>query len=65
MSDPKKNYGIVIVPSGKDDATFVSHLDPDANQRPRLSLSCHGDRADANMVFKAKKTVLLKAAKRK
>ena len=60
MSEPEKNYGMVIVPSGKDAATFVSHLDPNANQRPRLSLSCHGDRADANLVFKSTKVELKK-----
>ncbi len=41
------------MPTGKDSASFVSHLDPDANQRPRLSMSCHGDRTDSSHVFKA------------
>ena len=34
-------------PNDEDQASFVSFLDPDANERPRLSLSCHGDKSDA------------------
>ena len=29
-------------------------------KRPRLSLSCHGDKSDANLVFKAVKATLQK-----
>ncbi len=53
VSNPETNFGIVFVPTGKDAASFVSYLDPDANQRPRLSMSCHGDRTDSSHVFKA------------
>jgi hypothetical protein len=53
MSEPKSNYGMVLIPQGKDAATLVSHLDPQSEERPRLSLSCHGDKSDANLVFKA------------
>merc|ERR1711871_321600 len=44
ITSPEHNYGIMIMPTGFDGVGFVSYLDPDANQRPRLSLSCHGDR---------------------
>ena len=55
VSDSKTNFGIVVLPSGSDAASFVNFMDPDAEQRPRLSMSCHGDRADATAVFKEKK----------
>ena len=47
VSSPDTNYGITIIPTGTDGVGFVSYLDPDANQRPRLSLSCHGDQIDS------------------
>ena len=34
-------------PNDEDQASFGGFLDPDANERPRLSLSCHGDKSDA------------------
>jgi hypothetical protein len=43
ITSPEQNYGVMIMPTGYDGVGFVSYLDPDANQRPRLSLSCHGD----------------------
>ena len=60
VSDPAKNFGMVFMPTGKDSASFISHLDPDANQRPRLTMSCHGDRTDSSHVFKATKAFLHK-----
>ena len=60
MTEPKSNYGMVLIPQGKDAATLVSHLDPQSEERPRLSLSCHGDKSDANLVFKAVKATLQK-----
>jgi hypothetical protein len=43
-------------PNDEDQASFVSFLDPDANERPRLSLSCHGDQTEAyEVVFKEKR----------
>ena len=59
ISDPSSNHGVVFIPTGKDAASFISHLDPDANQRPRLSMSCHGDRTDSAHVFKATSTKLV------
>ena len=47
MTSSEHNYGIMIMPTGFDGVGFVSYLDPDANQRPRLSLSCHGDKFDS------------------
>ena len=63
ISDPKSNFGLMVLPSGSDAASFVSFMDPDAEQRPRLSMSCHGDRADAALVFKEKKVALSKKNK--
>jgi hypothetical protein len=64
VSNPAGNFGMVFMPTGKDTASFISHLDPDANQRPRLTLSCHGDRTDSSHVFKATKAYLSKGVVR-
>ena len=61
VTKPESNFGMVFMPTGKDTASFISHLDPDANQRPRLTLSCHGDRTDSSHVFKATKAYLEKS----
>eukprot|EP00942_MAST-04A_sp_MAST-4A-sp1_P011226 g11226.t1 len=49
VTNPKENFGMMFFPppNDEDQASFVSFLDPDANERPRLSLSCHGDKSDA------------------
>jgi hypothetical protein len=65
ISQPKSNFGMVLMPPAKDPATFVSSTDPDAEQRPRLSMSCHGDRADATQVFKATSVKITKVKKSK
>ena len=55
VSSPKENFGMMFFPppNEQDQASFVSFLDPDANERPRLSLSCHGDKSEAyEAVFK-------------
>ena len=65
VTTPKTNYGLVFFPPGSDTIGFVSQLDPDANERPRLSLSCHGDKVDYDHVFKEKKGSLRRVAKRK
>merc|ERR1712072_1101594 len=65
ITQPKSNFGMVLMPPAKDPATFVSSTDPDAEQRPRLSMSCHGDRADATQVFKATSVKITKVKKSK
>lgn len=63
VTDPKKaNFGVTILGQSRDLVTFASHLQSDSNMRPRLSLSCHGDRVPAELVFKEQK-VDLKANK--
>ena len=62
VTNPKSNFGVMFFPPGSDNIGFVSQLDPDANERPRLSLSCHGDRVDYDYVFKEKKGSLRRAA---
>ena len=54
----KHNFGIVIEGQSRDFATFATHLDKDSNKRPRLSLSCHGDRVASEAVFKESKVEL-------
>jgi hypothetical protein len=59
VTDPAKhNFGIVIEGQSRDFATFATHLDKDSNKRPRLSLSCHGDRVASEAVFKESKVEL-------
>jgi len=58
VTNPKENFGMMFFPppNDEDQASFVSFLDPDANERPRLSLSCHGDQTEAyEVVFKEKR----------
>ena len=62
VTNPKSNFGVMFFPPGSDNIGFVSQLDPDANERPRLSLSCHGDRVDYDHVFKEKKSSLRRVA---
>ena len=62
VTNPKSNFGVMFFPPGSDNIGFVSQLDPDANERPRLSLSCHGDRVDYDHVFKEKKGSLRRVA---
>ena len=57
------NFGITILGQSRDIVTFASHLNADANMRPRLSLSCHGDRVPAELVFKEKKVTLVPKTK--
>jgi ribosomal 50S subunit-recycling heat shock protein len=55
VTDPKKaNFGITIRGQSRNLVSIASHLHTDANMRPRLSLSCHGDRVAAEAVFKEK-----------
>merc|ERR1711871_1789039 len=60
-----------IMPTGFDGVGFVSYLDPDANQRPRLSLSCHGDNFDTThsasnkFVFRETRSKLVSERKKK
>merc|ERR1711934_1119234 len=54
----KHNFGIVIEGQSRDFATFATHLDKDSDKRPRLSLSCHGDRVASEAVFKESKVEL-------
>lgn len=63
VTNPKENFGMMLFPPGGDNVGFVSQLDPDANERPRLSLSCHGDKVDYDHVFKEKKGSLRHVAK--
>jgi hypothetical protein len=46
ITSPETNYGLTFIPNGDDLLSFVSYLDPRANRRPRISLSCHGDSVD-------------------
>jgi hypothetical protein len=59
----KANFGVTIVGESRDLVTFASHLNADSNMRPRLSLSCHGDRVAAELVFKEKKVKMVRKAK--
>jgi hypothetical protein len=67
ISNRKSNYGFTIIHDGvKSDA--VSFSSPSVSgelalQRPRLSLSCHGDNAASDLTFKAKYASLQKAAR--
>jgi len=64
VTDPKKaNFGVTIKGQSRDLVSFASHLHSDANMRPRLSLSCHGDRVAAEAVFKEKGVALKNAHK--
>merc|ERR1711871_423752 len=71
ISSPSTNYGITIIPTGTDGVGFVSYLDPDTNQRPRLSLSCHGDNFDTThsasnkFVFRETRSKLVSERKKK
>merc|ERR1712023_40763 len=71
VTSSEHNYGIMIVPTGFDGVGFVSYLDPDANQRPRLSLSCHGDNFDTThsasnkFVFRETRSKLVSERKKK
>lgn len=59
VTDPvKHNFGITIEGQSRDLATFATHLSKDTTKRPRLSLSCHGDRVAAEAVFKESKAEL-------
>ena len=60
---PSSNIGMFITTTSK---TGVNIAAPDANAknadlRPRLSLSCHGDQADPTLVFKRTSTTLTPA----
>merc|ERR1711871_429165 len=71
VTSSEHNYGIMIMPTGFDGVGFVSYLDPDANQRPRLSLSCHGDNFDTThsasnkFVFRETRSKLVSERKKK
>jgi colicin import membrane protein len=41
---PNRNYGMSIVPTTTDVVSFASELNIVAEQRPRITLSCHGDK---------------------
>jgi hypothetical protein len=59
VTDPAKaNFGVTLHGRSRDVVSFASHLHADANMRPRLSLSCHGDRVAAEAVFKEKSVAL-------
>lgn len=61
---PSSNIGMFITTTSKEGVRIAA---PDADSknadlRPRLSLSCHGDQADPNMVFKRTATKLAPAS---
>ena len=63
-TEPTANIGLYLSTTS---GTGTKVAAPDmpaksADIRPRLSLSCHGDQADPNMVFKAARATTLKAA---
>jgi hypothetical protein len=55
-TDPEQNIGLYITTPSKSGDVDVAAPDmpaKSADLRPRLSLSCHGDQADSEMVFKS------------
>merc|ERR1711937_73601 len=59
VTDPKKaNFGMTVRGQSRDLVSFATHLHSDSNMRPRLSLSCHGDRVAPEAVFKEKAVTL-------
>jgi len=61
---PSSNIGMFITTTSKE-GVRIAAPDTDsknADLRPRLSLSCHGDQADPNMVFKRTATKLAPAS---
>ena len=64
VTDPSTNFGMAFIATGNDNVGLVSQLDPDANERPRLSMSCHGDQVPYEVVFKASEAKLVPATKK-
>jgi hypothetical protein len=67
-SDRKKNFGFTIIHEGvqKDAVGFAtsSSKGDSIGNRPRLSLSCHGDHIVSDMVFKSPKVSLRRTTKK-
>lgn len=63
-TDPKSNVGLYITTTSKEGVEVATPDMPtkSADLRPRLSLSCHGDQADPNLVFKSKGAATLRRA---
>lgn len=55
-TDPSTNFGMIVraTADGEYEVGAPDIGADDADLRPRLSLSCHGDQADPDMVFKSK-----------
>jgi hypothetical protein len=62
---PTSNIGMFITTTSKEGVNVAAPdaSDKDADIRPRLSLSCHGDQADPTLVFKRTSTKLTPVTK--